>query len=642
MKYLRQMSLSIKLITALGAVIATVCVAVAMIGHGEIRRTFDEGATLDTWLGARVVASEVARTYEGVSYTTDEEGRIAQFSWSDMPAALPNSLVQPAADLLGASAALLSFDPSTQDFVPLSGATTSEEDAAPTYDDATAFEAVLAGQTYLTNAVTEGRGYRVLYVPIFSAAGSVSGALATAVPTGSFSAHMQSVFINGLLLIFGSLAGFMALAFVIVRRMLDPFSQMTRSIVALSEGALEETFDFKGRHDEVGRMAAGLSVLQTTMIEARTLRESEAARLEREHRKRREQALVVDALTNGLERLGKLDLTRQIENRADAPFPAEYEGLRTTFNMLVDNLSDNVEAIRDVADEVNRDAREMAASSQDLSARTESQAATLEESASALEQLSESVQSTAANATDAEATTDENRTVAKRTGEIVENAISAMAEIEASSQQITQIISVIDDIAFQTNLLALNAGVEAARAGEAGRGFAVVASEVRALAQHSSASAQEIKDLIASSSEQVQTGSKLVRKAGDSIGDIILRVDKVAGLVSDIAVSAKEQSVGVTEINSGVRELDAATQRNAAMAEEASAASESLTNAADRLADHLARFRMGEAASPKAPPPDTAQAHDAYDDVAAYVPSAAVSASALPLDAPPADVFKDF
>ncbi|QXT40762.1 methyl-accepting chemotaxis protein [Gymnodinialimonas ceratoperidinii] len=642
MKYLSQMSLSIKLIAALGAVIATFCVAVAVIGHGEIRRTFDKGASLDTWLGARMVAREAAEAYDGVSYTMDENGQIEQFVWSDMPSGLPNSLAQRAVDLLGVSATILTVDPSAQNFGTLAGATATAEVAEMTNDSPAAFEAVLAGQTYTGNMLAAGLGYRVLYLPIFSETGSVIGAIATAVPTDAFSDHMQSVFINGLLLIFGTLGGFMTIAYLIVRRMLDPFSTMTRSIVALSEGELDQKFAFADRDDEVGRMARGLSVLQSSMVEIENLRKSEADRLEREHEKQRDQAFVVDALTEGLARLGNLDLTKQIESQPDAPFPAEYEGLRTTFNMLVDNLSDNVEAIRDVADEVNQDAREMSSSSQDLSARTESQAATLEESASALEQLSESVQSTAANATDAEATTDENRTVAKRTGEIVENAISAMAEIEASSQQITQIISVIDDIAFQTNLLALNAGVEAARAGEAGRGFAVVASEVRALAQHSSASAQEIKDLIASSSEQVQSGSKLVRKAGDSIGDIIIRVDKVAGLVSDIAVSAKEQSIGVTEINSGVRELDAATQRNAAMAEEASAASESLTNAADRLASHLARFRMNGAVPTALPPSDTSHAPDAYDDVAAYVPSASVSAAALPLDAPPADVFKDF
>ncbi len=457
-------------------------------------------------------------------------------------------------------------------------------------------EGLLAGTSVYTPEVMNGVEYLAHYQPIFGADGNVSGAMGVARDSATFRAAQiaatnmrQKVVISVVALLLVLFVGY-----AILRRMLAPFGRIAAAIATMSEGNFAEDIPYSDREDEVGKIAGSLSILQVSMQKAEDLKVAETKHIAEHAEKQREQAVVVEALRTGLSRLSDLDLAARIETSDAAPFPADYDGLRVSFNHLVDQLSDTISMIRDVAEEVTGDAREMASSSTDLSSRTESQAATLQQSAAALEELSQSVQSTAENAADAEATTNENRAAAKEAGDIVDNAISAMEAIEASSQKITQIISVIDDIAFQTNLLALNAGVEAARAGEAGRGFAVVASEVRALAQHSSASAQEIKTLIAASSEQVESGSKLVRATGKSLGDIISQVDRVAGLVSDIAISAKDQSVGVSEINAGVRDLDAATQRNAAMAEEASAASEGLTSAADRLASHLGRFQMAK------------------------------------------------
>jgi methyl-accepting chemotaxis protein len=191
------------------------------------------------------------------------------------------------------------------------------------------------------------------------------------------------------------------------------------------------------------------------------------------------------------------------------------------------------------------------------------------------------------------------RTEAEESGRIVTSAVAAMGEISRSAQHITQIIGVIDDIAFQTNLLALNAGVEAARAGEAGKGFAVVASEVRALAQRSSQAAREIKDLIGSSTEHIHRGVDQVNKTGEALSTVVGRVADMAQMVSAIAAAAAEQSRGLSEINSGVAQLDQVTQQNAAMAEDAGNANLSLSQQADALARLVARFRTarGEAAS---------------------------------------------
>jgi hypothetical protein len=229
--------------------------------------------------------------------------------------------------------------------------------------------------------------------------------------------------------------------------------------------------------------------------------------------------------------------------------------------------------------------------SDNLSSRTVAQAATLEETAAALEELTGSVREAADTARTVEGAMGETRTEAEESGRIVRDAITAMDAIQTSASAITQIIGVIDDIAFQTNLLALNAGVEAARAGEAGKGFAVVASEVRALAQRSSQAAREIKDLIGSSTDQILQGVDHVNRTGTALERVVERVSRMAGLVSNIAAAAAEQARGLSEINTGVAQLDQVTQQNAAMAEQAGMTTQQLNARADALADLVARFR---------------------------------------------------
>ncbi len=188
----------------------------------------------------------------------------------------------------------------------------------------------------------------------------------------------------------------------------------------------------------------------------------------------------------------------------------------------------------------------------------------------------------------------ETRSSAEHSGRVVKDAVMAMGEIEASSKEISSIISVIDEIAFQTNLLALNAGVEAARAGEAGKGFAVVAQEVRELAQRSATAAKEIKQLISKSAAQVQTGVDLVRQTGSALEGIVTRVQEIDRNVLAIVEAAREQSVGVKEIGHAVHQLDQGTQQNAASVEEQNAASEQLAERAQMLARLLSRFRTGQ------------------------------------------------
>jgi methyl-accepting chemotaxis protein len=296
----------------------------------------------------------------------------------------------------------------------------------------------------------------------------------------------------------------------------------------------------------------------------------------------------LDAFTTVLDRLAQGDLTAQFETTV-AP---EYEVLKTNFNAAVAKLHEAMLGVVEGSGSINSGTQEITVAANDLSQRTEQQAASLEETAAALDEITVTVNKTASGAARAREIVTAARTDAEKSGDVVGRAVEAMSGIEKSSQQIGQIIGVIDEIAFQTNLLALNAGVEAARAGDAGRGFAVVASEVRALAQRSAEAAKEIKALISASTAQVGEGVRLVAETGQSLGGIISKVAEIDGAVSEIASGAQEQAAGLQQVNTAVNEMDKVTQQNAAMAEEATAASKMVALEGDRLAALVDKFKV--------------------------------------------------
>ena len=355
--------------------------------------------------------------------------------------------------------------------------------------------------------------------------------------------------------------------------------------------------------DEIGTIAKTLEVFKTDLQAAA---EAEDERAEQQ----KNQQDVVEKLSVGLVQLANGDFSQPIHE----PFAEGHDQLRIDFNRTLETLSVTMVEVVNTADSIRNGAAEISQASEDLSRRTESQAATLEETAAALEEMTVSVKSAADGARSVETIVNEARDEAKNSGNVVQNAVSAMTEIEVSSRHISQIISVIDDIAFQTNLLALNAGVEAARAGEAGRGFAVVASEVRALAQRSSDAAMEIKTLISDSSKQVEQGVDLVGKAGDALQNIVERVSHISQLVSEIAEGSNEQSTGLAEINIGVTQLDQVTQQNAAMVEEATAASHLLNSDAAKLSNLVSQFNVGDGAGASVANAAAASAHGAEWD----------------------------
>ncbi|ESR24211.1 methyl-accepting chemotaxis protein [Lutibaculum baratangense] len=458
-------------------------------------------------------------------------------------------------------------------------------------------------------------GHLVVLAPIMPG-GERLGTLATAWDQSRLESLAADKMMKGAL--FGLLLAAMVVGVVALflsRSVTRPIREVTDVMTALAAGDNQVTVPYVGRSDEVGRMAQAVETFKQAAVEklrveaeaAERRREAESERAASEESRRaasEEQEIVVGEIGRGLSRLSDGDLGYRIARA----FPANYEQLKADFNGAMAQLEEAMRTIAASTTAIRSGTGEISQASDDLSRRTEQQAASLEETAAALDEITATVKRTADGAGHARDVVGRTTSLAEQSGAVVGDAVKAMSGIEASSKEISQIIGVIDEIAFQTNLLALNAGVEAARAGDAGKGFAVVASEVRALAQRSAEAAKEIKGLIDNSTAQVDQGVDLVARTGEALKEIAAQVAEINAIVRDISASAQEQATGLAEVNTAVNQMDQVTQQNAAMVEQQTAASHTLSSETGELVRLVSRFRLtGEARKAHAAEPAEAR-----------------------------------
>ena len=391
---------------------------------------------------------------------------------------------------------------------------------------------------------------------------------------------------------------------LLARTVVAPMVGLTTVMGRIARDEFTVEVPWRNRADEIGQMAKAVQAAKESGL-ARLALEAEAKAFQDKLDRRlkemeanfqaagRDQSQVVESLADGLRRLAAGELRHRLAD----PFASDYERLRADFNATLAKLQETMGVIQDGAGGFTAGAGEISQAADDLSRRTEQQAASLEQTAAALDEITAAVQRTAEGAKAARAVVVTAKSDAEDSGHVVGEAVQAMGRIEESSRQISQIIGVIDEIAFQTNLLALNAGVEAARAGDAGRGFAVVAQEVRGLAQRSAEAAKEIKALISSSGQEVQIGVELVNKTGQALERIIGHVNQATALVGEIAASAQEQATGLNQVNAAVNLMDQSTQQNAGMVQQSTSASRGLASEAEALTRLVGQFDIGPRAA---------------------------------------------
>ena len=446
-----------------------------------------------------------------------------------------------------------------------------------------------------------GVDYRRVVYPFTLPDLNVTWAVLVDVPEAAIAAPVQA---QTLMMALGGivvLAAVMLGLYLAVRAFIKkPLTTLLSDVARLGEGDYSKAVAGAERGDEIGRLSGALEGFRHRLADSREMEaqagaQRQAADQERQrneaHRNEsaQQQRHIVSILGHSMSQLATGNLSYRIAEE----FPEDYASLKRDFNSALESLSQMTSTISVTTNNINGSTGEISRSASDLARRTEQQAASLEETAAALNQLAAQVGSSADNARAAEQSVEAACKDAERSGDVVQQAIHSMQGIESSSQEVSRIIGVIDEIAFQTNLLALNAGVEAARAGEAGKGFAVVAQEVRELAQRSAQAAKEIKTLINTSAGQVQEGVTLVGRTGEALGAIARQIMQINGLIRQISASASEQAVGIREINQAVNQMDQVTQQNAAMVEEQTAASLALADEAARLKSLMAQFDSG-------------------------------------------------
>ncbi|PUB10890.1 methyl-accepting chemotaxis protein [Yoonia sediminilitoris] len=582
--------LKIRISVTMAIVLVAVCATLMMISSRLSNQSMLDDAQAKQDISLRVVAATFQNAFDTLEFNYRPDGTIARATWNDIPSFDSHELVDQVGLVSGETATLFVWDSQEGDFIR---ATTNiikpdGNRAVGTYlgKQNPVFAAMQRGETYRGEAVILGKPYLTVYQPVFGPGSNVIGILYVGVERTVIDAAAAAKG-NALLITSSVAVGLGVLAvFFVTSLLLRPLNTLSDVIGRLASGDLDIEIPFDNQTDEIGAIASRVTSFKADIQNNKKL-EAEQRIIQEE------QTVAMGFLGDGLKRLAQGDLTQRIQSSVTQPFPAQYEPLRNDFNAVIDSLSSTLDDVNLVASGVTSTAGSIAMMSDTLARRVESQASTLAQSANTLTQLSQSGKEIAENAANADQMVSRSLTLSSESRQVLNDATNAIQEIEESSDQINQIIAVIEDIAFQTNLLALNAGVEAARAGEAGKGFAVVASEVRGLSMRATDSAREIRTLITASRSKISDGTVLVQNTGRSLGQLLSQVEEMGAVIKDIAVSLTEQAKGQSDVTSSVQQLDHITQENAALGEEANAASETLKNEAQNLSKALSTFETG-------------------------------------------------
>jgi methyl-accepting chemotaxis protein len=629
-----------------------------------------------------VAATILERRISGSVLTWTEEGEIATFqSWA-IPPFYDTEVIDSVTRVTRQDAAIYVTDPATGDMlakttsIALADGTRAVGGILPAASDVVT--RLNAGERVVGQIMIDGTSYKTALQPIQKTNGEVMGAIFVGTPMANVEAAATGVL--GLIAIVGgaAVAGFGLFGFIASRLITRPIPKLAQTMDVVAQGNYDVEVPFTGLGNEVGAMARAVEVFRENGLRVSQMTEAEAARIVADEEKRRQMMTelqaafgeVVDAAVSGdftkrvhaqfpdaelnslagsvnnlvetfdrsvadvgevLGAMADADLTR----RMTGSYQGAFAKLQADTNAVGDKLTEVVQQLRRTSGSLKTATGEILSGANDLSERTTKQAATIEETSAAMEQLASTVLSNAERAKNASASASKVTHTAEEGGRVMDAANEAMERITASSAKISNIIGMIDDIAFQTNLLALNASVEAARAGDAGKGFAVVAVEVRRLAQSAASASSDVKALIEQSSVEVTTGSKLVGEAAGKLASMLEAIRENTQSLEAIARDSAEQATSIEEVTSAVRTMDEMTQHNAALVEQTNAAieqTEAQATELDRIVDIFAVEQSGAdeyaAPAPRREPAPVHQSKAAPRAAKAYLSqgNAAISA----------------